>query len=337
MIEALPLQFLLSRQPMNKTTNLFILQRMRTLKFLILLVLAAVAVGLAACGDDVARLAPEKRPVASQLPEQMREQMRLLPVAGAANFRDLGGYVTADGRRVKWGMLYRSAALDALRDDDLVYLQRLNIRQIVDFRSPLEIQAKPDRLSPALQQRWLNLPIRIADWKEDPEFIKRLLRGETEGLQLNELLVNINRQIVADYTPVLRAWLHSLLDDSAGQPLGAHVFHCSTGKDRTGLAAALLLRSLGVSLAEVERDYLATNDFLAAQNRLSRLKLQVFSLLRTDGEAIQPLLDAQPRYLQAAFAEIDRQFGSFENYLVSEQGLAMDHDLQQELKQRFLE
>lgn len=305
---------------------------MKTRTPLISIVLLAVMLGLGACSKGAASLAPEKRPIASQLPAQARESARLLPLAGASNARDLGGYATTDGRTVKWGMLYRSAALNGLTEGDIAYLERLNLQQIVDFRSPVEIQAKPDRLSPALQQRWRSIPIRIADWKEDPAFIERLLRGDTEGLQLDDLLVRINQQIIADYTPAIRTWMHSLLN---GDPAAAHLFHCSSGKDRTGLAAAVLLRSLGVPMAVVERDYLATNEFLAAQNTQSRLKLRVFSLLRTDSAVIQPLLEAQPRYLQAAFAEIDKEFDSFENYLVA--GLGLDHGRQQALKARFLE
>ena len=95
----------------------------------------ALLLPLLACGGGAP---PDQRSIPAELPASAREAARRLPLDGAHNFRDLGGYATSDGRTLRWGVLYRSDALADLSDDDLAYLGRLGLRRVVDFRSPLE-------------------------------------------------------------------------------------------------------------------------------------------------------------------------------------------------------
>jgi protein-tyrosine phosphatase len=294
------------------------------------LYLLAIAALLAACAREPAQLPAEQRPLATTLPAAERAEWRRLPLAGAANFRDLGGYRTADGRQLKWGVLYRTDALNELTAEDQRYLERLNIERVVDFRLPDEAAAAPDRLPPALAQRYVAMPVGFNGQQNYAKFIEQIMSGDTEGLDLDQVLVVTNRQLVEQFSPVFRTWLHGVAESE-----GAQVFHCTAGKDRTGFAAAIVLLALGVPQETVLRDYLASNQYLAEKNQRSMWKMRVFSLFRADTDGIRPLLGVEPRYLQAAFDAMVRDYGSIDNYLRA--ALGVDDAFRARLQQRLLE
>ena len=130
------------------------------------------------------------------MPEHVRR--RHVPLEGAANFRDLGGYATEDGRSVKWGQLYRADALGDLSDGDLETLSELGIRLVCDFRSPAEVENAPDRLPSANPPEVLALPIFDEDSFQD-DLQERIRSGDLEGVDWENLLVDANRGFVRDF------------------------------------------------------------------------------------------------------------------------------------------
>ena len=294
------------------------------------MLLAVAALCLAACQHGADSLPAAQRPLPAQLPAAQRPQWRHLPVQGAPNFRDLGGYVTVDGRPVKWGLLYRSGALNKLDAGDQAYLERLGLKRIVDFRAPDEVEDAPDRLQPPLAAAVLHLPIGFKGLNVR-QFNKRILHGDTAGLHFDTLLVDANQAMVRQFSPVFRDWLHGLVTDE-GSP---QLFHCTAGKDRTGFAAAVLLLSLGVPKDTVMQDYLASNAYLEAANARSMRMIRVFSLFRTDPDSVRPVMIVEPRYLDAAFDAMQQDYGSIDGYL--RQALGVDDALREQLRQRFLE
>lgn len=290
----------------------------------------AVALALSACSRGPDSLAPEQRYVTSELPASARIGFRHLPVQGAPNFRDLGGYSTSDGRLVKWGMLYRTDSLSELSADDQKYLERLNIRRIVDFRIPDEAADAPDKLPPDLRVRYVNMPVGFNNGNYN-EFVKKIMSGDTQGLNLERALEDANVKFVREFTPTLRDWLHGLVETGDG----AQVFHCTAGKDRTGLAAALFLLSLGVTKDQVMQDYLASNAYLQQKNAKSLLKMRVFSLGRADTKGVQPMMEVRRSYLQAAFDTMQQDYGSIDNYL--HEGLGVDDAFRERLRAIYLE
>lgn len=292
------------------------------------LILAAFTL-LAACSRGPASLPPAERVLPSELPVAERAAYRHLPVAGAPNFRDMGGFATVDGLRTRWGLLYRSDALSELSPDDVQYLERLQLQRIVDFRVPDEAAEAPDVLTPDLRARYVNMPVGFNDGNY-AAFVKRMMSGDTKDLNLQSALVAANAKFVREFTPVFREWLHGLV-----QTDGAQLFHCTGGKDRTGLAASIFLLSLGVPEDAVMRDYLASNDYLHDKNARSVWKMRIFSLGRADIEGVRYIMGVEPRYLQAAFDTMRQEYGSIDNYL--RDGLGVDDEFRAQLRARYLE
>jgi len=120
---------------------------------------------------------------------------RRVPLQGSVNFRDLGGYETSDGRRLKWGQVFRSDNLGRLTDRDVSFLQRMGIRTVCDFRTPAEADKLPDRFPPPEPGRYLHLPIQHGEFDPANTF-ERIKTGDigwmTEGFMIEGYLKNID-------------------------------------------------------------------------------------------------------------------------------------------------
>jgi protein-tyrosine phosphatase len=277
-----------------------------------------------ACSDA---LPPAERPIPAELAAEARDAQRRLPVEGAANLRDLGGYAARDGRRLRWGVLYRSDALADLSDDDVAYLDRLGLRRVVDFRSDGERERDPDRLpagvTPVLQ------PI-AGDGLDPKELQDQLLSGEADAEQAASWLVEGNRAFVTEFGDVYARFLRDLAEPGSLPTL----FHCTAGKDRAGYAAALVLMALDVPRDTAMRDYLLTNDFTRAKTASLLHLIRFVSFFRTDPEDVRPLFEARESYLGAAFATIDAEYGSTDTYL--RDALGVDDALRERLRAQLL-
>ncbi|NKI17359.1 tyrosine-protein phosphatase [Spongiibacter sp. KMU-166] len=272
----------------------------------------------------------ENRPLPQLLDPEHREALRKLPFDHVHNFRDLGGYLTEDGRRLRWGKLYRSDKLSALSEEDQKYLARLEVKRIVDFRSDDERTNAPHRLLKEHEVRIDPMPITVEAAQVDRVTV-RLMQDDVTPADMEQYLVDANREFVANFTPVYREWLHSLLDASSYP----QVFHCTAGKDRTGLAAAVVLMALGVHRDVIMNDYLATNTYTA--ERIDSLLKGIFERKNwaVSPETLRVLFQVQPQFLNAAFELIDEHYGNVDNYL--RQGLEFGDDHRQRLADLLLE
>lgn len=239
---------------------------------------------------------------------------RHLKFSGAKNFRDLGGYQTADGRTVRWNLLYRSDALHKLTAADLHRLAALQLDRVMDFRATHEQEHEPDRLPEGVSV----VPIPILDsstkvWHEArEEFVKNL-----RSMDPIQFMLQTNVELGTRFTPQFKLFLHELLSAS-GRPV---LFHCAAGKDRTGFAAAILLRILGVPPAIVMQDYLLTNQYFMNGYRWN---LWMARLLKGKkfADVLKGFMIADSAYLSAAFDALQREHGSFESYVRDGLGLA---------------
>lgn len=235
----------------------------------------------------------------------METGLRRLPLNGAVNFRDLGGYGTADGRRLRWGRVFRSDSLAELGEDDLAALQGLGLRTVCDLRGDPERAHKPNR---ALGDGVTTHAIGFM-----PHGGEELLAGARDGsvgiAEIEVRVQDIYRRFVVEQSATF-ARLLRLIADTDALPL---VFHCTSGRDRTGFATAMLLAALGVPRATIEADYALSNDYRRD------LTFQVGGVVAA--EVMAALTQAHPSYLATAFTTIDKQYGSVERYLRDALGL----------------
>jgi protein-tyrosine phosphatase len=259
---------------------------------------------------------------------------RQIDLEGQKNFRDLGGYRTTDGRRVKWCHLYRSGELSGLSDADVARLEALRIRTVVDLRAVREMEAKgADRLPDGAS---------LVSLAIDPGDLSGILGPAFASGDFSkvppDLLDGINRAYVRDWRREF-ALLLGIAADPARRPL---VFHCTHGKDRAGICAAILLSALGVPWELVMEDYLLSN-VQRRQEGEAALDAMRRSAARQRGvppEAVDMthvwgLFFVDPAYLGAAHDEIRTGYGSVEIFL--RDGIGWSHSDLERLRDELLE
>ena len=225
------------------------------------------------------------------------------------NFRDLGGYPSLLGGFVNRGLLYRSASLHTLSGRDHRLFSSLSIHSIIDFRSDPERQRQPDRLRADFGIRHVSIPILDSCTAKSGDLERQIRSGKVDDIDPAGLLTQANRELATRFTPQYRQFLHAVLD-ARGRPV---LFHCAAGKDRTGFAAAILLRLLGVPEQLVMFDYLMSNRHYL---RALRPVLKIVALVkgRKVASALTGFAEVRASFLEAAFQALTRQFGSFEAY-----------------------
>ena len=253
------------------------------------------------------------------------EDYRLLPMDGAHNTRELGGYKTTDGKSVKWGMLYRSDKLSDISDTDQAYLQDLGIKKIIDFRSKEEKEEDPDIIPKGID--YIEMPISVDGAMRSK--IEAVLKGETNK-DVKSFLIDANKEFVSNYNDVYEDFLRNLIDDD-----GPTLFHCTAGKDRAGFAAAITLIALGVSKEDVINDYMKTNQF--TKERIEEIigQIELMTLYQTDAEILRPLLGVEREYIETAFQTAEEKYGSLENFI--RDGLNISDEDIQKLRNKFIE
>lgn len=241
---------------------------------------------------------------------RVRVASRTVNVPGVQNFRDLGGYpVYAQHKRIRWGMLYRSARIDLSQPATRDKLNHLGIRTVIDLHTP-SAPPLPAGTLPG-QPRVVHIPIPV-DCLTDilADIDQQRIQPDTIG----RIVERINRHIVAANAPAFRQMFDVLLDKE-NYPA---VIQCSTGKGRTGIASALVLSALGVNDDDIMTDY-----------RLSRFNIPtaisyVYELPVRSQEALITLFSARENFLNAAKDEIERTYGSVDEYLTKAVGLQKD-------------
>ena len=228
----------------------------------------------------------------------------VVALEGGSNFRDLGGYRTADGRAVRHGLVFRSAHLGNLTDTDRQEIGRLGVRTIVDLRGVNEAAETPHRVE--------GTGAIIVGAHIEPGIGERIRGAVADGSASPELMAHFLTEHYRDYprrcTPGFRT-LFATLSDGTRRPL---VFHCTAGKDRTGFAAALLLTLLGVPWETVVHDYLRTNELWTGH-------IGRYPELGADTRAA--IVEARAAYLDAAFAAVREDFADPERFAQGALGL----------------
>lgn len=230
-----------------------------------------------------------------------------LPMTGGYNYRDLGGTKTTDGRYVKWGKIFRSDDLTKLTNIDLNYLSSIPITSIVDFRSEEEIEKAPDKLPSSVNK---DKDYQYSISPGNLMVAKNLMDMPSE--ELNQAMMDMNVLLVTDSVCIDQyKKFFTLLQNSDEVPL---MYHCSAGKDRTGMATALILYSLGVDEKIILDDYLLSNVYLGDK----------YAPYISEKPNLKPLFEVKPEFLMAGIEQIKKDHGTVENYLTKVLGVDID-------------
>ncbi|MFC7306455.1 tyrosine-protein phosphatase [Streptomyces monticola] len=261
-------------------------------------------------------------PVAVARPST-RGAVRHVPLHGAVNVRDLGGCRTYDGESVRYGRAFRADELGKLTDADVSVLATLALTRVVDFRVPFEVERNgPDRLPAGLtplarpvSDLGLYAQLLQIIGSKDPVKQEEWLGGG----RAEELMRRIYRTFVTD--PANRGQFAATLRDLAGANRGPLLYHCTSGKDRTGWTSYLVLRAVGVPGTVAEQDYLLSNTYRAEADRKLREQVKALGLMQNP-DLLIPVQEVRQNYLTAALDQASQDFGGLGGYLRS--GLGLD-------------
>ncbi len=231
---------------------------------------------------------------------------------GAVNFRDLGGYETADGHRVKWGRIFRSGSLDRFTDRDQALFRQMRIKLVCDFRTQTEVKNAPDRLPEDGIGEYLHLPIKqgeidsVAAWE-------RMKKGDISWLT-KDFMINGYIRSIDDFAGT---WgiVFNRLAESGSRPM---VIHCTAGKDRAGVCAALILLALGVPEETIIYDHGISNIFIANLLKTVYEHIRSFGI---DAKKVIPYFTAPSDYIVSLLNHIRETYGSATDYLCSRAGV----------------
>ncbi|MDX2145530.1 MAG: tyrosine-protein phosphatase [Rhodospirillaceae bacterium] len=261
------------------------------------------------------------------------------PLQGGVNFRDFGGYATADGGRVKRKKLYRSGHLAGLTTDDHAHVDELGIDLVCDFRTDWEDKGFPTRLPAHIQQRVVRFNIWPKTARTAEAMVEALIKGTASEAEIYESQNVVYREFIRDFAPAYAEMFRHIVA-AKGRPV---LIHCAGGKDRTGVGAALIKIALGVPEDAVHEDYLLTNQDEDLARFIYKLAEKGAAMAGVSDKAevdaaftrFSRLFGARTDSLRAAFEAIHAQAGSFDGYL--RDALKLDDADREKLRGWYLE
>jgi protein-tyrosine phosphatase len=236
----------------------------------------------------------------------------LVPLEGALNFRDLGGYAAADGGRLRAGQVYRADGLATLTDGDLERLRALGLRTVIDFRRTDERDEAPTIVWDHGMEL-LHLGVDAAG-DERQDFMAQVLAGTMTGDPVDEM-VDIYGSILEDFADRFAVLFEHLARDER-RPA---VFHCTAGKDRTGIAAMLVLAAVGVDRDTIVHDYGLTHRYRTVK-RIPVLEPTLAEAGLTV-ERVLPFIGAVPEVMERTIDHVEQTYGGVRSYLRDRAGV----------------
>lgn len=233
---------------------------------------------------------------------------RLVHVRGALNFRDVGGYKTTDGKQVRWNRVFRSASIQKLTSTDMDTMQARHIYTVIDFRGKQESAQAPDRLLPHTD--YTLSPAGSDDGMMSKERMAESFKGD--GFLEEFYGKGGVRYFGERYRPLFQKLL--TLNDTT-----ALLYHCTGGRDRTGMATALFLYTLGVPRETINQDFVASNTYLKPM--MGRMMQPLADQTGMTVEQLNKKMELHPGLLDTFFDTLKSSYGSVEAFLQKEMGI----------------
>lgn len=259
-------------------------------------------------------------------------QPHILPLKTVRNPRDLGGYITKDGLKVKTGRLLRTGRICKLSDHDANFLTQYGLNKIIDLRSQKERQADPDsQISHALHY---DISISPEDNTQAGKSFEEMfeLYKDNQNAAFRHMCETYQLMITREHS---QHAFHQILELLANNESGATLFHCSEGKDRTGMTTFFILYILGVDLETIRQDYLYSNymlnDYRARRDQEAREKGESL-IFRAN---LRSLGSVANEYLDSALITIEEKYGELDSYI--ENQLKVSSAMKQRLRDVYLE
>lgn len=252
------------------------------------------------------------------------------------NIRDLGGMKTKDGSVIQPGRLIRSGHLAGLSETEQQKLFSL-VSTVVDFRSEVEQEEKPDLILPGVRHVSMPALNRAAEGISREEKTDRKTFRELmfDAAAAKEQMCRMYRRMAkSEYTAgVFRRFLEILLEQDDGK---AVLWHCTVGKDRAGCAAVILETILGIPEEDVTEDYLSTNRYIepVVEPQKKRIKERFGVTDDSVDEALNYLLGADISYLVSFRSALEETYGSFDAYV--RDGLKLKEAETEALRRKYL-
>ncbi len=251
---------------------------------------------------------------------------RVIHLKGTTNTRDIGGYQTSDHRTLRWRQIIRSENLSRLTPEDFQQLEEMGVKTVIDLRTDREVEQSPTVWQGDHPPRFYHFPIGDAhnDWfNAQRKLIKSNRFTEEQSL---EHMVEGYRMIAEEGPPSYQKLMDLVLDQSNWPVL----IHCSAGKDRAGVATALILEALGVDRKTIMEDFLLTNEVGHSEKKaivLSKERKNSGSGNKfsrgPSASAWFPIVGVRPEMLEAFYASVEGQYGSMDAFL-TELGVDLD-------------
>lgn len=252
-----------------------------------------------------------------------------IALEGAINVRDLGGYKTEDGKTIKPHRLIRSAELYTITGNDIAKLKKTyQLKQIVDFRTDSEVDKKPDPPIQNVKNIYDSVMKDNGASTSTEDLIKSLSKMDNP----ESFLIEANKSFVTDENSrkAYKKFFDILLENKEG----AVLWHCTAGKDRAGFGTALVLSALGVPKDKVMEDYLLSNKYRADENEKAVQAILAETKNQQAADGMKAVMEVRESYLNAAFDEIDKKYGSLEPFL--KEGLGLTKSDINKLKSMYL-
>ena len=272
-------------------------------------------------------------------------KQQFIPVKGIVNARDLGGYITQDGRRLRSGLLIRAAHLADATDADIKYLESLPLAKIIDFRKEDEKRGKVDCMVDGADYISHYIDASGKKSREASEEEKKLFTSRKQFdikkiilvAAFNSLAQRIAREMYPSlfFDPDCQKQYAGFFRMVLETEKGAVLYHCTQGKDRTGVASALLLAALGADRETIVADFDATNRVYDKVVRRTCFRIRLMGGKEAEIATVKAFLGANTDNFIKTLDRIDREYGSMEAYLKGPIGLT-DNDILT-LRERYLE